>query len=320
MYNISLCPVNRIGDLMAFIHTDWQKNHILSTNEMLMDFQHREYNPRDIYRFVIAVDDSDNIVACLGFIPINNTLFGAIWVKRKSCGVRGLGKQLFDFLEETWHPHAIISIGLGKGVVDTYRSMGYTTGTMNRYSMLKPQTNPLGYIHDIKQIQADELLAIAQHILPRATLPQKDWFYFFKRYIHHPFYKYQYYSVKGKAVMITRILESIGDDRALSLVDYHGDPMHLLGCAASFNLMMECNLARYIICYNVGIDPQIFNNAGFGLNGNDITPIHYEPYEKVNTELIYAYKICNDSYKHIRIFPSDGDQDRPSVVKGERDV
>ena len=66
MNSINFCDKNEIKDLQNFIKKNWNKNHILNSNNNILEFQHRN---KDIYNFVISRNQDNIINGILGFIP-----------------------------------------------------------------------------------------------------------------------------------------------------------------------------------------------------------------------------------------------------------
>ncbi len=172
---IRFCKAEETIKLQTFIDTFWRKDHILSRNEELLDFQH--YNRIDKqYNFVVAADpDTDEFMAILGFIPtwqydqkqyefimkrdllpvelrgpeltpeLTIELYGAnsrhiwlaIWKKDDANEkTKGLGQKLLDFLIDAYKPHTIAAIGINDQVRKLYEKMGFETGELSHYVRL----------------------------------------------------------------------------------------------------------------------------------------------------------------------------------------
>jgi hypothetical protein len=71
--------------------------------------------------------------------------------------------------------------------------------------------------------------------------------------------------------------------------------------------------AEYADVHNWGIDPALFEAAGFSPvdpGGADIVPDHFEPFERRNTRILFALKTGRPAV----LFKGDGDRDRPNRV------
>jgi hypothetical protein len=73
--------------------------------------------------------------------------------------------------------------------------------------------------------------------------------------------------------------------------------------------------AEYADILNAGIDPALFEAAGFSPidpSGPDIVPNHFEPFERRNATVRFALKADRPAV----LFKGDGDQDRPNQLIG----
>ena len=74
--------------------------------------------------------------------------------------------------------------------------------------------------------------------------------------------------------------------------------------------------AEYLDIYSYDVPIDIIDKAGFldrQEYDNLIIPNYFEPFERKNVDLRYAYEIT-ESQEDVRLFKSDGDQDRPSII------
>ena len=68
--------------------------------------------------------------------------------------------------------------------------------------------------------------------------------------------------------------------------------------------------------YSYGVPIDIIEKAGFldrQEYDNLIIPNYFEPFERKNVDLRYAYKV-KESSDPVRLFKADGDQDRPNTT------
>jgi hypothetical protein len=76
--------------------------------------------------------------------------------------------------------------------------------------------------------------------------------------------------------------------------------------------------AEYLDLYSYGIPSLLLQKAGF-INRQKIKgliiPNYFEPFERKNVDLIFAYK-SSQMHPAVRLFKADGDQDRPSRIQG----
>ena len=108
LYNIRYYRPEDRPRLIQFLDKYWRKNHIISTSDILFDFQHRV---EDRYTFVVAENkETEEFDGVYGYIlthkydtshAIPNVAWGAIWKVRsdvKSCEIGSLGLGLLKFI------------------------------------------------------------------------------------------------------------------------------------------------------------------------------------------------------------------------------
>ena len=66
-----LCGRDRVDDLLSFINTFWQKDHILTKDRNLFDWQYKNTKTGN-YNFVLAVSENKNEI--LGILRIYSFL------------------------------------------------------------------------------------------------------------------------------------------------------------------------------------------------------------------------------------------------------
>jgi hypothetical protein len=303
---IRLLRSEELPKLQKFLHDNWKADHIFVTNKKLFDFQH--WNGKD-YNFVIAIDDGE-ILCVLGFIMpsqydpdiARKDIWLAIWKRLDSPKSKGLGIKLLDYIEETYHPDTIGTVGMNANTEQLYLARGWKTGVMNHY-----------YLPNIGRIAGYEKsgfsvfsLCIGNHEFN--TIPQKSETYLRNRYELHPFYDYVFYNIQDCLLVIRKI--QVKQDCCLRIVDIIGEfPENI-----QFNMQSLLNFhkADYIDCVNYGIPKEQFLKMGFYEKpDNLILPNWFEPYTLEHKPILFAYKAPSDNYV---IFKGDADQDRPSII------
>ena len=284
---IRLIKATEQKQLMLFIGKHWCKNHILSVNKKLLDWQ---YLQDSTYNFVAGTVNNE-FKTILGFIPkrhfdpaMENDIWCSIWCKAPD-SPKGLGIRLMSWIEDTYKPDAMISIGMNDGIVSLYKRMGWKTGTLNHWYFSNGRL--AGFSETEKPIRHKG----------------KSIKYCDKRYFNNPFYTY--YNVNG---IIYRVADAEGY-KCILIVDMLKDA-HVIG----YDLMrlLEFHKAEHISCLNFGIHKSYFLNMGFIKKPDNIKlPLHFEPLSFEKQEIKFAYK----SDKPIVVFRGDGDQDRPNIIK-----
>jgi hypothetical protein len=222
-------------------------------------------------------------------------------------------------------------LGLNPATVPLYNALGYGVGELHHY--VRPNTRidafelatlsgacrpPHG---ERPWLEARRLAQDADFDAFRCApsddpTPRKTAEYFRTRYARHPMYEYIVIALldggNPAGLMAVRTAEHAGR-RALRIVDFcgPGDVLARTGPVVEA-LLHELN-AEYADVYNTGLDRTVFERAGFRWidpDGPDIVPDHFEPFERRNVRLWFAWK----GTRHAVLFKGDADQDRPNRV------
>ena len=349
-YEIGICPSNSINELKSFINSHWSKENIFLKSNELLDWQHLNKNTND-YNFVIARNNNSNEIDCiLGFIPTKQfdghlsrlDLWLAIWKVKENLDLPGLGIKLIRFLETEFRPNSISSIGINAEVLPAYKMFKFDKiGILKHYYMINESKNEHNLIKiNNEKISSsnlkvnnkksfflcdkDQLIDLdikGQLSFWDSQIPIKSIEYIINRYCKHPIYKYSVYIIserdKYKGLFISRICKH-ENYRALRIVDFIGPSHSLEGTYHLFQSLIKKCGAEYLDCYNIGIQSNDFFSAGFSLRDKSsdiIIPNYFEPFERKNVDLTYAYKIYGKSNtEKFRFFKGDCDQDRPNQI------
>lgn len=343
-YNILICAESELPELQSFINNSWKSNHILAVNKKMMNWQHYDRENK-IYNFVIARhNESNEIHGILGFIP--NTHFDislpycdiwlAIWKVRDDVRIPGLGLSLIFYLINVKNPRSVSAIGLSSEVIPIYKYLGFKTGILNHYYILNKEKQHFNLIGDLcgefhnKQVinQEKELVRYDKESFLQLNssptpfkldqkIPVKSLIYLYNRYLVHPVYDYHIYGVIKKRNILGFLvlrLESYESNNALRIVDYLSCEDGLTGIHKEIQRLLSFYNAEYVDFYNFGLDAKLLAASGFIKKKPDtlIVPNFFEPFEKKNITINFAYK-C-DGKSHFSVCKGDSDQDRPSLV------
>jgi hypothetical protein len=329
-----------LKSFQEFIKNHWQKDHLFAQEKSVFDWQHKGPNA---YHCMVAKQNG-NIVGVHGVIPLShfdknlpkNQIFLALWRVLEDKGI-GIGLCMFKEILAKYKPEFIAGLGINPRVLAFFKWQGFECDIMDHHIVLSP------FVKDFKvaevpenlkvQSQREESLASFQkltikqlrdletEILYLHQLPVKSDTYIINRYMNHPVYKYNVYSIlKDNMVKALCIIRPIfkEDSVVLSCVDFIGqnDDFPLLHDFIFF-LLKEYN-AEYFDFYSYGIPQELIRKAGF-INRKDvknlIVPGYFEPFEKKNVEISFGYKNLQ-THIPVRIFKGDGDSDRPSKIQG----
>ncbi len=271
----------------------------------------------------------------MGFIPIshydnklaNNLDYWLTLWKADENAPSGTGFALLRQLEKCFTPRSIVIVGNNSTVRKLYQALGYTTGVLNHYYIPNPNITALqigenlssynlerssirSHKTKIKEISLQDIVN-----LNTDYYPQKSKAYIENRYVKHPYYQYTLYGAYNHdllvAVIVVRTIK-VNNSCCMRIVDIIGETKKIHYVGSDFIDIMKTNHAEYIDCLNHGISAEIFEQWGFlQKNGNTIIPNYFEPFERQNVDIQFAYKAPISEYT---IFKGDGDQDRPNIL------
>jgi hypothetical protein len=343
---IAMCDVAQAPALMRFIDRHWKKNHALSVDRRLLDWQHLDPASGQ-YNFVLGCDaNTGEIVAALGFIPQSQFdpalagaghLWLALWKVRDDVRVGGLGLNLVSFLVETRVPKTIGVIGMNPLVEPIYRAIGFKTGIVNHYYLVNKSLARFHLLDSFDGrfgaegaergggefigLDATSLTAFGESLDRKTWMmmaPGKSLEYLKNRYLLHPHYRYGLYGVVVEhcpvGIAVFRECRHEGG-RALRLVDYIGDPYAFSCLNEAMNKLLESTGVEYVDFYNWGIDPQVMAASGFIRRGTDspvVVPNYFEPFSRENVDLRFGWRSGESTPFYF--FKGDSDQDRPNML------
>lgn len=338
IYNIHLCGVDELDELLGFIDEYWQKGHVLTKSKELLNWQHFDKN-NQCYNFVIATtNDTGEIHGILGFIlssiydydittPIR---WGAIWKIREDVAVKGLGVMLKGFLEQKVPVNYIGGVGLSKYSKAIDKKLGERMGRLSQYYIANPYikdykliSNPLFQDNipknnkRLRYILEENFVEYAKKI-ENKIMPYKSVKYYINRYYRHPIYKYESIGIveNDEVIAILMIRKAYyKQDSCIFVVDFIGNGSELSGCYEQFLDLLQRNSAEYICFPCCGIKDSYMREAGFCLRDDSsvILPIYYEPFERKNVELDFHFW-TDSKFSDEIIVKGDSDQDRPNRI------
>jgi hypothetical protein len=323
--------------LMKFIDEHWRKDHILSVDAVLFDWQYLD-RERGRYNFVIYEDaPTGTIQAILGFIPLaqfdpaiplDELIWLAIWKVTPAFSGQKIGKDLLGFLAAQIKPKIIAANAISPSATHRYIQAGWRIGRLDHHYMLNPDVElklakaPDSYkpaavkTFEYRTIEIVDPVRFAEQVSWFHTTPAKTPRYFSRRYFEHPTYEYIGYRIRTRAytdaMFIVRVCEHEGA-KAIRIVDFIGNPAAMV--EASWQRLLRMTGAEYVDIYSSGIDVAVFQAAGF-LRRQDgdgaIIPNYFEPFENRNVEID---TMISGTPFGFRTFKGDSDQDRPSMER-----
>lgn len=342
-YDIHFCKEGEVNELVEFIDNYWRKDHIFVLSRKLLDWQHYDSVNRR-YNFVIAKHKlSGEIHSILGFVPtyqfddkIDNTeVWPCIWKSRDDIHVKGLGVALYYYLKSNIEIETISILGISEVALSIYKHWNFSTGKIEHYYYPNKKAKEvlssnrqicscakkMNKIHwHIRQMTPKEYVDISpfEKIFGKISKYKSKKFYI-NRYLNHPIYKYVFYAIENgdelNSIMITRECGNTVS-KCLRIVDYIGDEQDLCNVSGDLQALVERRNYEYIDFVVVGISSKILESAGFINRMDDpktIIPNYFEPFQKENIDLDYAFKTVNPEVKAL-FYKADADQDRPNII------
>ncbi|MFG5086320.1 hypothetical protein O8I31_00640 [Campylobacter lari] len=333
-YQIRICKEEEYDKLILFIKNYWNENHIFVKSKKLLDFQYLD-KKNAVYNFIVAYNTkTQKFDAIRGFIPLkqydvnldNGDCWGAIWKKIPGT-MSGLGVLLDKFLITHYKVKTLAAINITQ--VNEYvqerlerkicelkhfyiKNLELNDFNIAVFSSLKQgviKKNKSEY--QLKQIDQNMLMEFDNFKNQR---PIKSIDYIINRFLKHPVYNYELYGFYDndycKSVFVCRVLEA-NNSRCIRIVDWYGD--FIKNTYFLFQDLLIKKKSEYIdlLCYMSDYNDII--NMGFNLKAqDDIIPEYFEPFVQKNISIKAYYTGC-DNYV---MFKADGDQDRPSIIKG----
>jgi hypothetical protein len=332
---ISIAKKKDANEIMDFIKKEWKKNHILAINKEYFLY---EYQNKKFLNFVICRNSFNQISATLGFIKSSSNKSASVWTTMwkvsKSNGSPMLGIKMLNYLRRK-NFKSVMSIGINPRTEEIYKFLKFNVGNLNHYYIVNkglrkykiakvPKNVPVGKFEFakikklfFKKINTPSLLSRFDFKKYKHRLPFKDFNYFKKKFFGHPIYCYDVYGVFDKysllSILVTRICK-YKKSTCMKIVDFYGKESTLNTFIFNLEKIMINKGHEYIDLFARGLNEKTILKAGFvklNINKNDIIiPNYFEPFVRSNVHIKYFSD--TKELKQLRIYRSDGDQDRPN--------
>lgn len=315
-----------IPRIMKFIDEYWKKNHIMSRDQDLFEFQHKW---EEEISFVISEKDNE-ITGVLGYIPYGNknrdvTL--ALWKANKTEDTMQ-GINMLTYLREKGDVRTISCAGINPKIVPIYRFLGFTTGKMkqwyrlrntNKYTIAKISNKTIPKViltekADIFEIKDFDFLnfsfGIDECIIREGQLV-KSKEYIKRRYFEHPTFEYVKYGIvyDDKKLFVVLRVQKYNNSAALRVIDCIGDKYIFKLFTQDIDRLLNEFNCEYADCYETGVNDDIFVDGGWldVYNSGNIIPEYFSPFEQRNIDIYYMSEKDGTV-----LFKGDGDMDRPN--------
>lgn len=330
-YFIGQASVEDTDDIIKLIKNEWYENHIFVKDKNFFNYVFK-FNDEKI-NFIIA-KDNEEIVGILGFLDYQKNkninekdIFTVMWKSHKNSMA---GIKCFEYLLKCKY-RSISSCGINLKTKAIYDFLGIETGKLNHWYILnksfKQEDFNIAKIDNINindTLKNNKIIEIIDKDIIKLDIEninnnyiKKSKEYFIHHYIDNPYYNYKLYSIKRNndinSIIVAREIKCRGN-KCLRIIDFIGDEKDLVGI--DFNIILNENNYEYIDIYEIGLSQDILKNDGFILkeqNDKNVIPNYFEPFEQKNVEIYYMTN-CREKFF---MFKGDGDQDRPSIARGE---
>ena len=321
---------NDYKKILLFLKKYWNKNHIFVKDEKF--FQYELCNPEP--QFILATNNN-KIIGLVGFYSYSENykesdLFLVLLRVIENFSNYQVAIKLIIFIKNLTSKK-IHTIGATKETLPLYNLLNFKTGWLDHYYWINSNlkafrlckiqekkrklfSNKIFKIKNItkkypKQISEKKYLTLLSN-----THVRKSFWYFKKRYLNHPIYKYEIYEIKNKNGLITGLgvlrIVNLNKNKCIRIIDWIGDLNY-------FNTFLKhsCNLAieigaEFVDLYCSGVTSRKILSAGFiKTTSKEIIPNHLSPIEHKNIAISY---VSSDN-KNFVFFRGDCDQDRPNV-------
>jgi len=333
MYEIRFCRKEEMDKLQLYIKDNININESLANNSVFFNwfFGNKTDN---YYNCLLAVHkESNQIHGFFGILPIyayDSKLFSKkdIWVTnfsvKSSHRGNGIGNKLIKYLLNSYDKESFGSPGISDMAFPMFKKHGFKTGYLNHYYILNNELESYSLIGNVNKNNAhynmprvpNSYRFLEVHTLDSIHIeindsikPSKSIDFVKNRYSNHPLVKYRFFVVNNNStnicLLVIRKVE-VNNSSCLRIVDIVGNYSSIK--YIDFEKFIKNEQVEYIDCYNYGVEERIFYNAGFiKKEGKVIVPDHFEPFEKRNIPINYAYKYEGEYI----IFKGDGSLDRP---------
>ena len=322
-----------INQIMRFIKLYWTKNnHLCGRNKKIFEY---EYCYNDKVNFMIAINKKDKkINAIMGFIPYSKNkknlhICGSMLLVKPNIKFPFLGIETMKNLLKKIQPKSYCGIGTNSlsliPLIEKFFNR-YTSKMVHHYFLnqkvkkfkIANIKKNLKYNFDSKKIdyeQIENFNNVKKKIKLnkiKTNLPFKSESYIEKRYFNNPSFKYKFFIINKKDLLIGREIYFKKYNRKIfSLVDFIGS-INQLG---RINNLLEDLIYKenyeYIDILCTDNISNILVKSGFKIKypkDKNVIPIYFNPFIRKNIDIFYE-----TSDKKMVFFKADSDQDRRNV-------
>jgi len=335
---LSFATLQDTEKLMKFLDEHWKKDHILSQDKNLFLY---EFQEGERLNFGIAKDADGEILGLFGFMKYNSLslpdLAGSLWKVKDDCKVPLLGLKLREFVVNNIKHRFFAAPGAGIQTKPIYQIIKMDWNQMEQYyfpnptikdfqilklpdSLKKTHLQEKNVNEQIKINKVKEIDELQQFDFKKYQniVPFKDLSYIQKRFVNHPIYSYDIYTVKKEKrienIFICRSVDTV-DSKAYRIVDFYGFENNMDSIVRFLSTFIIENKYEYFdfLCHGFNKDKML--SAGLykvDFESEVVVPNFFEPFVQKNIPVYCVSDRIEESNMHFRQCKADGDQDRPN--------
>ena len=330
--DIRFCRLDEVSKLQAFIREEWSADHIFVYSNALLEYQHRSRTDNS-YNFAVAVDGQGKFNAILGFIPpghfgdaADDALWLSLWKTGKNCTDKGAGLALLKFLEKNISHDAIITAGISAQAKLIYKALRFQVQTLqHHYLAINVRSSGLSEgLRSRENFATDNQVPLMpgamDHLMVGGAADSigyrcRSAEYFVQKYERHPLYDYQVMHAPACDItLVFRVAEVQGLGRAMRIIDCGGNIKEFSRLSEAIEATARRAEVEYVDLLAHWPSSDAVAKAGFHAVQDEVLPNYFEPFVKKNVAIEFAVK--NRNALDTWVFKGDGDQDRPSRIKG----
>jgi hypothetical protein len=317
--------------IIDFLQAYWKADHVYVRHPDLFyyDFQNGES-----LHFGL-MENGDEIVGIFGYFFYNRTAWpdigGMLWQVTPDIQRRMplAGLKLRQFVMKRVKHRFFGAPGAATETRSIYQRLGMVWAPLEHFVGTDRPENWPSFIKinggilapapkeiEVKQLhKITELYALDDDIFKSQT-PLKDSDYLARRFLCHPFRRYQLWLVRqagAQTVIVTRRQE-VADVHVLRVIDVLGDPDRAASAIGAVFAIEKPHCA-YVDFVAYGFNSGNFSDLGFAsvdfANDQDCVPNHFEPLVGRSVQI---FGNCDAGFPATTMVRGNGDQDRPNDV------
>ena len=317
-------------NIIIFLKKYWNKNHIFIKNQKFFKYELCNSFPQ----FILAVKEN-KIIGLVGFYQYNKNykssdLFLVLLRVIEKYSNQQIAIKLILFIKNITSKN-IHTIGATNETLPLYNLLNFKTGWLDHYFWINPSIisyklckidkiknkiskNNNFKFNKLKIKKVDKNInSKTYEVLREENDYRKSYWYFKKRYITYPIYKYQIYKLidknnKLKGLGVLRIV-NINGNKCIRIIDWIGKLVFFKYFTNfCYDLAFKIN-GEFVDLYCSGIPINILKNTGLHkVTKKEIIPNHLSPLKYENIDISFV----SDDSKKLIFFRGDCDQDRPN--------